>query len=56
MQVRISAGVGSRLRGGRHFTMFPMKTWVLGISASASSVSKSFPAAPTKGLPLTSSQ
>lgn len=56
VHVWISAGAGSRLFGGRHFRMFPMKTCALETPASVNSVSKNFPAAPTNGLPFTSSQ
>ena len=56
MHVLTSLGRGSRFLGGLHFKMLPMKTVCLENPISESKVSRSFPAAPTKGFPLTSSQ
>ena len=52
----ISSGKGSRFLGGLHFKMLPMKTLCLANPISDSSVSRNFPAAPTNGFPLMSSQ
>ena len=51
-----SFGDGSRFFGGLHFKTFVMKTSFLERFKMAISVSRNFPAAPTKGFPLTSSQ
>jgi len=47
--------MGSRFLGGLHLTMLQMNTSFLDKPISESSVSRNFPAAPTKGFPLMSS-
>jgi len=56
VHVLISFGWGSRFLGGLHFRILLMKTFCLVNSISDNSVSRNFPAAPTKGFPFTSSQ
>jgi len=56
VQTRISSGDGSRFRGGLHFKTFPIKTLLLETPRMESNESRNFPAIPTNGFPLTSSQ
>ena len=54
-QVALSARVGGRLAGGRHFTVLSTPTSARSAPTSASSSSSSWPLRPTKGWPLSSS-
>ena len=54
-QAAISGGCGSRLSGGRHLTIFAMKTSSRLVPMDASNPSSSCPAGPTNGRPWRSS-
>jgi len=55
LQASISDFLGALLFGGLHLTMFVMKTSVLFSPMDSRSSVRNLPAAPTKGLPCSSS-
>ena len=55
MQASSSSGLGSRLLGGRHFKILAMYASSLESPIASRYLSRSFPDAPTKGSPCSSS-